>query len=206
MRVWIRRGALLVWPIALILYLFARPILAGLFPPMFGLQRIAPSVWTDTTDPQIHQRLVTMVAASHARVDRLFGEVSSAARVLICTSDACSARLGAQGPRGIAYGTFVIKLAPRGVDAIIVTHELTHIARRRTVLGPLRYPTLWREEGIAEWVAKGPAPSTCTVTKELPQGYSDRHMWRNDLDLYAQSHCAISTLIRAQGADQVLLN
>lgn len=190
-----------------LLYSQFTPVLAGICPACFGLSKAADGIWTDRPDLAHSLGIPRMVTEAHRDVQAVFGPQSSKTRVLACFTNACSKRLGAVGPRGIAYGHFVVKLSPFGIDPTILRHEFVHVARARQIgIAAMTDPA--REEGLAEWIAKGPMLARdCPPSTPLPKTAREwRRTSATDRSIYARAHCAMSRRIEIEGLASVLHN
>jgi len=188
------------------LWLKAPPVLAAYCPPCFGLHRIDNQLWVDSPDRAALLGLTQMTGFARADVDRIFGLGSADVTILVCTTQACTARLQAPDALGAAYGHRAVLITPFGIDPIVLRHELTHAARSR--LAPIwARRVLWREEGLAEWVAKGPRMARdCPAPRSLPTTLIDwtQETANNARALYAQAHCQMSREIERHGIAAII--
>ena len=71
------------------------PVLAAYCPACFGLHQIDNQLWVDNPDRAALLGLTQMTAFARADVDRIFGLGSADVTILVCTTQACTARLQA---------------------------------------------------------------------------------------------------------------
>lgn len=114
------------------------PLLAAIVAPVFaaavcpgcyGFRSVAPGVYLERGFAEAE--VLAALAAGRARVTAALGPVDTATTFLVCRSTACERRLGATGPKAVAYGSRLVVVSPRGVTDGIFAHELTHIAVKR---------------------------------------------------------------------------
>lgn len=185
----------------------APPVLAAWCPGCFDFTQVAPDVWVDSAARAQRLNLERMTRFAMEDVDAVFGPGASRVTVLICTLPACATRMKAPMALGAAYGDVAILMTPFGLDPIVLRHELTHVARHRQVW-PWERRVMWREEGLAEWIAKGPrAVWDCPAPRALPRRPAT---WRAQIGdtpsaLYAEAHCAVSREIERFGLRAVAL-
>lgn len=183
----------------------APPVLASYCPRCFGFTQIAPDLWADSPMRAQLLSLDAMTQFAREDVDAVFGPGAASVTVLMCTLPACAARMKAPMALGAAYGDVVVLMTPFGLDPIVLRHELTHVARHKQAW-PWQRIVMWREEGLAEWVAKGPrAVWDCPAPRPLPRRPSQ---WRAQIGdtpsaLYAEAHCAVSREIEIKGISAV---
>ncbi|OZM81856.1 hypothetical protein [Pseudonocardia sp. MH-G8] len=151
-----------------------------------------------------------MVVAGVGRVDEgtqrvaeFFGDLRGGPAFLACLTDACYARIGGGGERGIAVLNRAVMLSPRGIDPVIAAHELTHVELHAR-LGSATVPQ-WFDEGLAVLVSDDarylqPAGTgdRCRVEPAgpLPETLGDwLHAAGADPQVYAQAGCAVSRLL-----------
>jgi hypothetical protein len=187
------------------LWVKAPPVLAAYCPQCYGFAPFGPQLWVDSPTRAQLLDLGRMTAAAKADVAAVFGPGTTDVTVLMCTTPPCAARMKAPDALGAAYGGVAVLMTPFGIDPIVLRHELTHVARTRVAPRFMRR-VLWREEGLAEWVAKGPrVAEDCAPTRALPLTLRD---WReaaqvNPSALYAEAHCLMSREIESKGIARV---
>ncbi|KNG94061.1 hypothetical protein [Pseudaestuariivita atlantica] len=122
-------------------------------PTWFGMTRVAPGLFTDASARQ--EELAALVTDARDRSSVAFGTPSRPSRVLVCTTERCAARFGIR-TSGLAIGARTILIAPKGINATILTHEQVHIdLRRHMSLRDVLYPRFpaWFDEGLAALVS-----------------------------------------------------
>jgi hypothetical protein len=184
-------------------------------PQCYGFRPVSVNLWAERLNAIDEARLTTIVEDARQDLSSFFGGLVGSPRVLVCTDDACFRRLGGGGARAITILDVGLIVSPRGVDPVIVRHELSH-AELHAELGFLKTidgaVPQWFDEGLAVNVSDDPrylAPvgsDRCLVepTGELP---ADRHAWiqgaQNDL-LYAKAACIVSRWLGdAKGPERV---
>ncbi len=133
--------------------------LQALFPARHGLHEIADNIWSD--DPALDRHNLSMLAKARDDIAGLYGAVKATPRVILCSKQPCAnlffANGGRTGPRGKTYGARLVVLGPRGLNQIIITHELAHaelhrLMRISEMLHP-RFPA-WFDEGMSSWISQ----------------------------------------------------
>lgn len=125
-------------------------------PTSFGLQAIAPGVFTDA--PERREEFTDMLARADAQVAGIFGGVTPRWRTVLCTSATCRDTFGMKG-RAIALGDLAIVVAPSGLRTATLFHEQIHIElSARMSLGDGIYPRYpsWFNEGLATYLSGTP--------------------------------------------------
>lgn len=199
--------------------LWTQPVLAALVcPSCFGFERLSDAIYversmSDTERTQFRQAM----AQGTERVAHFYGELTAEPTVLACASDACSQRLGGGSSRGAAYWTFALRLAPLGLNPVIIAHERSHIELHRR-LGLFKFLTgaipSWFDEGVAVVVSDDPRylrpagdGDRCLATtgSSLPQTLPDwlRAAGRQH-DLYAQAACRVARWMEAHGGESAV--
>lgn len=154
------------------------------------------------------------MAEGTKRVERFYGELTAAPVVLACATDACAQRLGSGSSRGAAYLTVALRLAPLGLNPVIIAHERSHIELHRR-LGLWKFITgavpSWFDEGVAVVVSGDPRylrPAAdgdrCLVVPRtpLPQTLAAwLRMAGQQHDLYAQAACRVVRWMQAHGGE-----
>jgi hypothetical protein len=170
-------------------------------PGCYGLERLRPGLYVEPglTAPQ-RQQVVDAVDEGRRRVATFYDGLHSDPTFLACVSEACYARIGGGGERGVAVLNRAVMLSPRGVDPVIAAHELAHVELHAR-LGGAEVPQ-WFDEGLAVLVADDPrylrpegVGDRCLVEPAgpLPETLDD---WLRaagaDPHVYAQAACAVS--------------
>jgi len=134
----------------------------ALTPGVFGLSSLGNGLYTDAPDRRAEfDRLYT---ASRTQSEAFFGNMQRTPRVIICTTQDCADIFDLK-PRGLTYGKHLIFLGPKGVNKMILTHELAHI-QLHSKMGPQdvfnqRIPA-WFNEGLATHLSKDPRLTSFT--------------------------------------------
>jgi hypothetical protein len=163
-----------------------------LAPSWFGYTRLAEGVYVDTgASPGEQRAVLATIDAARARVASVFGEASARPRIIACSTDNCFVRSGGKSARGKTYGSSAILLSPRGLDPVIVAHELTHAELRHRIgdFTAWRNVPAWFDEGLAVLVSSDPrysdaewldatrggrsAPNLATLGKSTPWHYDN---------------------------------
>ena len=132
----------------------------ALAPDWFGFVEISKDIYVDKSMPS-SQRMdfLKTAQAAQARVSQFFGGLDGHPKILACSTETCFVAndFGAT-PKGQAYGSSALILSPRGLNIVIISHELTHI-ELHTRVGALRawraIPS-WFDEGLAVYVSQDP--------------------------------------------------
>ena len=130
--------------------------LQALAPRWNGLEEIAPGVFLD--DPSRAAEIRAQLADAEAAVRETLDAPLPRARMILCATETCAARfMGKHRPSGRTYGAHLVLVGPNGLNPVVLTHELAHVAlHARMSLGDVvspRFPT-WFDEGLASWVAR----------------------------------------------------
>lgn len=199
---WVLGGVLAVLLATAVGVVVAYPAVAATAcPGCYGLERVRPGLHVEPgLTPAQRQQVTDAVAEGARRVAAFFGDLRSDPQFLACLSDACYARIGGGGERGIAVLNRAVMLSPRGIDPVIAAHELTHVELHAR-LGGAAVPQ-WFDEGLAVLVSDDPryllpagSGDRCRVAAAgpLPETLGD---WLRtagaDAQVYAQAACAVS--------------
>lgn len=122
---------------------------ARVFTPwLFGMSRVGDALFADAPmSPAQRQSLVSAVDAAGRKGAAFWGESVAVPVMCACSTPACYRLLGGGQDRGHTFFGRVL-LSPRGLDAVIITHEWTHAELTRRIGGFSRVPT-WFSEGLA---------------------------------------------------------
>lgn len=161
-------------------------------PTCFGLQKAGPGLYTDAP-PERQTELREMLETADRETARFFGELISSPRVVACASQKCvEAFSRGYVASGVTFGSYAIRIAPRGIHQKVITHERMHAELHRRV-GDIRMargaiPT-WFDEGLAVLVAgddrflrrRNPAAEADIADARGQSDWArlvDRHGWR----------------------------
>lgn len=132
----------------------------ALAPDWFGFVEISKDIYVDESMPSAQRMdLLKTAQAAQARVSQFFGGLDGHPKILACSTEACFvANDFGKTPKGQAYGSSALILSPRGLNIVIISHELTHI-ELHTRVGAIRsWRTIpgWFDEGLAVYVSQDP--------------------------------------------------
>ena len=197
----------------------AEPAIAALgCPGCYGFERLAGRLYVDPAMPaETRATLRRAMGEAPDRLARFYGGSASAPVVLACSDEACQRRINGGEALGVAYGSYGLRLSPRGLDRVIVLHELSHIelnarfGTERAVLGVGGVPA-WFDERVAVVVSddpryllpEGTPGSRCRADPDvggpLPDdGREWRHSGAVDHALYARAACRVLRWMDANG-------
>ncbi len=135
----------------------AMPALAAYAcPACYGLERVTPTLYVEAAMPaQDRTKLQETIAASEVRVAGFYGSFERRPTLLACMSEACDRKLGGRGARATTYttpGGSFIRIAPRGLNETIVSHEFSHVELHRRI-------GAWKlfMEAVPAWFDEGTA-------------------------------------------------
>lgn len=163
-----------------------------------------------STAPETRDTAKATIEEARTRVRAFYGSLEAHPRVLLCQTDDCYRPLGG-GSRGVALLDQALILSPRGIDAVIATHELAHVEfhRRIGLRATLsRSVPQWFDEGLAvavsddpRYLAPGSQPDRC---RSQPDGDlpTSRTAWieaPQSVDLYAKAACKVSRWLGSHG-------
>lgn len=192
-------AAALVW--------FLPALRGALMPWAFGLERAAPGVWVEgTMTPAARADLVAEITAARARIAAFYGPPRAHLTVLACATEICDRALGGRGAAAVTYSAgavSVVRLAPRGLGPVILTHELAHTEThaRLGLWGQIsgRMPT-WFDEGLSVVISNdprylGPSLGRACLRRPRPDLPTSPFDWAPqaaaDRRLYAEAACAV---------------
>lgn len=187
-------------------------------PACYGFADAGSGLYVEAaTEPAERARLARLVDGARQRVRAFFGDLQAAPMVFLCISEACYRQV-AGGSRGITYLDVALFLSPRGLDAVIATHELTHaefharIGLAGNLLG--RVPA-WFDEGLAvvvsddrRYLAPPEAGDRCLAepSNALPENVRD---WARaagrEPTIYADAGCRVGRWLAGKGGAQAAL-
>lgn len=118
-------------------------------PTAMGLTQVAEGVWIDNAQ-QADAALADLRAAEQT-IAAFYGQPPRPPRLILCTTEDCADRLGLRS-RGLTYGAHLVLISPKGMNDVIMAHELSHVALHQSygfsdTFGP-RFPS-WFDEGLA---------------------------------------------------------
>ena len=130
-----------------------------LVPSWFGFSEISEGVYVDDQmSPSQRQEFLKTLSLSKERVSAFFGSIEGSSKVFACSTEECFISHGGVGAKGKAYGESMLLLSPRGLDALIASHELTHIELHGRVGAFRSWRAIppWFDEGLAVLVSEDP--------------------------------------------------
>ncbi len=186
-------------------------------PRCYGLVPVSPGLYVEAAMPLADRTaLRATIAGAEAQVAAFYGSFDRRPTVLACATEACDRRLGGRGARATTFGTWFIRLSPRGLDATIVAHEFSHVEFHARV-GELRLISgavpAWFDEGLAVIVSRdtrylafdaagGSSVGRCVAEPrgDLP---SSPFEWAESSGktpgLYAEAACGVMRWMEANG-------
>jgi hypothetical protein len=120
------------------------------------MERLTPNLVVESGMPAAtRDQLRSDAEAAEAKVRLFYGVFARYPILVACSTDECDRRLGGRGARAVTMTipfVSIIRLAPRGLNLTILTHEFSHVElhRRIGVLKLLRGAIpAWFDEGVA---------------------------------------------------------
>ncbi|MBL7255323.1 hypothetical protein [Paractinoplanes lichenicola] len=207
---WVLTGvAALVVAIAAGLALAYPAVAATTCPGCYGLTKVGDGLYSerDLSAAQ-KQQLTTVAADARRRVEEFYGGRESDPRLVACFTDSCYDRIGGGGEKGIAILDRAVMLSPRGLDAVIASHEMSHVELSRR-LRDGEVPQ-WFDEGLAVVVSQdprylgahcdvpydGPLPETLPAWLEAASA---------DQQVYSRAACRVQRWLDATGGRNAVL-
>lgn len=208
--------ALLVLSLLIVLNTAREPGMRALAcPGCFGFERAAPGLFVERAMGEAARaELVRAKAWAGARVAGFYGSRESRPRVLACASEACYQRLGGRFSVGASWGSFGIRLSPRGLNRVVMAHEMAHseLAHRVGLSKAITHQVpVWFNEGLAVVISGDPAflggtqdRPRCLIPPlaQMPETPRD---WiiiaRGDPALYAKAGCAVLVWLDRAGPE-----
>lgn len=191
-------------------------VAAAACPGCYGLAELEEGVYTESglSDPQRSQ-VRQVIQRAHELVADFYGSQESSPSLLVCLTDACYSRIGGKKERGIAILNRSVMLSPRGVDAVIASHEMSHVELHNRLTSAADLPQ-WFDEGLAvvvsndaRYLAPESAADRCLIApaEPLPGTLEE---WLSaaskDAGTYAKSACQVSRWLRENGGRAGLLS
>jgi hypothetical protein len=200
---WVIGGVLAVLVLAVGGVLLTYPSVGAITcPGCYGLTSVRDGVYTERGlgDAQ-REQLVALANDADRRVAGFYGERRTTPRLLACFSDGCYSRIGGGGEKGIAVLNRAVMLSPRGLDAVIASHEMSHVELHERLD---RTIPQWFDEGLAvvvsqdprylgdhcERVFDGPLPETLTGWLDAVSA---------DQQVYSKAGCRVQRWLDANG-------
>jgi hypothetical protein len=171
-------------------------------PGCFGLTRVGDNLYGERglTAAQRDQ-LTTIAAEARRRVEAFYGGRESDPRLVACFTDGCYSRIGGGGEKGIAVLDRAVMLSPRGLDAVIASHEVAHVELHRRLDGEVPQ---WFDEGLAVVVSDDPrylgehcrVPFDGPLPQTLPAWLAAAGA---DPQVYSRAACRVQRWLDANG-------
>jgi hypothetical protein len=199
---------------------FAQPGFAALIcPRCFGFAPLQDALYVESTMPDdTRAKLFAARASGEKKVADFYGGLQTAPRILACATRACADRIGSGNSKGAAYLSVGLRLAPEGIDPVIIAHERSHVELHGRI-GLLNFWTgaipTWFDEGLAVVVSDDPRyfrPAAegdrCRSTPDgpMPERLND---WLkaagSDHMLYARAACRVLRWSERNGGRQAVL-
>jgi uncharacterized protein YceK len=158
-------------------------------PSWFGFSEIGENVYADDQmSASQRQELLKILDLAKNRVSAFFDGIEGSSKVFACSTEKCFVSNGGVTAKGKAYGDSMVLLSPRGLDVVMVAHELSHIElhKRIGVFRSWREIPHWFDEGLAVLVSEDPrytegawlqatdngrnAPELSAIGKAIPLG------------------------------------
>ncbi|GIH96453.1 hypothetical protein ACFFMN_22150 [Planobispora siamensis] len=179
-------------------------------PGCYGLERLGPDLYTEADLPAgQRRRMAEVVQEADRRVRDFYGGRTSAPRILACVTEDCYRRIGGGRERGVAVLNRAVILSPRGVDPVIVSHEMSHVELHERLGSAGGRVPQWFDEGLAVVVSADPryllpetAADRCRVGPEGPLPATLEQWLRAagaDEQVYARSACRVHRWMAADG-------
>ncbi|MBB4694082.1 hypothetical protein [Paractinoplanes abujensis] len=179
-------------------------------PGCYGLTRAGDGLYTERGLSEAQRdQLATLAADARRRVEAFYGGRVSDPRLLACFTDGCYDRIGGGGEKGIAILNRAVMLSPRGLDAVIASHEMSHVELHQRLRGG-EVPQ-WFDEGLAVVVSgdprylgprcdvayDGPLPETLPAWLEAAGA---------DQQVYSRAGCRVQRWLDAGGGRDAVLS
>ncbi|SEG24070.1 hypothetical protein SAMN05444920_102313 [Nonomuraea solani] len=181
-------------------------IAATTCPGCYGLTELEEGVYTeDGLSAQQKSQVRQTVTQSRELIAAFYGSRASSPTLLICLTEPCYTRIGGGKERGIAVLNRSVMLSPKGINAAIASHEMSHVELHTRLTSGAEIPQ-WFDEGLAVVVANDPrylAPESASdrclsaPTNPLPVTLEQ---WLStaskDTNTYAKSACQVTRWLR----------
>ena len=130
-----------------------------LAPGWFGFTQISHNVYVDDEMPEDQQQdILKTLSFAKKRVSTFFDGLQGSPKVFACSTEECFISHGGISAKGKAYGSSMLLLSPRGLNVVIMAHELSHIelSYRIGTIRTARTIPAWFNEGLAVLVSEDP--------------------------------------------------
>ncbi|MGJ6968453.1 hypothetical protein ACSDR0_41755 [Streptosporangium sp. G11] len=186
-------------------------------PGCYGMKQVRPGLYLEPGLPPTRERQVAeVIDAANRRVADFYGGRRSSPDILACVTTTCYQKIGGGRERGIAVLNRAVMLSPNGIDAVIASHEMSHVELHARLGSDAGLIPQWFDEGLAVVVSDDPRylkpegiGDRCRVATQggaLPQTLDD---WlrtaKADQDTYAKAACRASQWLQANGGSKAVL-
>ncbi|UBU10351.1 hypothetical protein [Nonomuraea gerenzanensis] len=185
-------------------------------PGCYGLTELEASVHTEADLSQAQKaQIQRTVTEARRRITTFYGSRTSSPTLLACATESCYQRIGGGRERGIAVLNRAVMLSPKGLDAVIASHEMSHVELHTRLTSGEEVPQ-WFDEGLAvvvsddrRYLAPATSADRCLTspTGPLPVTLDE---WLSaaskDAGTYAKSACQVSRWLRDNGGRTGLLS
>ncbi|MEU6715319.1 hypothetical protein ABZ897_27975 [Nonomuraea sp. NPDC046802] len=156
-----------------------------------------------------------VVEQSRETIATFYGAQTSSPSLLICLTESCYERIGGGKERGIAVLNRAVMLSPRGMDAVIASHEMSHVELHTRLASGAEVPQ-WFDEGLAvvvsddpRYLRPEPAADRCLISPSGPLPVTLEE-WLStaskDAGTYGKAACQVSRWLREKGGSTGLLS
>lgn len=140
--------------LVLVMLYFTQPsYYRALTPSLFGLQEVAPNIFTDR--PNRLPDIRNFIRKARENSGQFFGKKSAEPTYILCMTQDCADIFGAL-PLGLTLGYQRVIIAPDGFSQRVFNHEQVHVDLHRLMglrgFFSTRYP-MWFNEGLAEYLS-----------------------------------------------------
>ncbi|WP_433430786.1 hypothetical protein [Nonomuraea sp. CA-141351] len=185
-------------------------------PGCYGLTELEQGVYAEPGLSEAQRAQIRQVAAdARKRVATFYGTRVSSPTLLVCLTESCYQHIGGGKERGIAILNRSVMLSPRGVNAVISSHEMSHVELHTRLTSGAEVPQ-WFDEGLAVVVSDDPrylasksSPDRCLVAPTVPLP-ATLEEWTGtasrDPGTYAKSACQVSRWLHQNGDHAAILS
>jgi len=187
-------------------------------PACFGFVRVNDRIFVNAEMTEVQRAGIEAdYAIAVQRVGQFYRSFAHRPVVLACSTAKCDRRLGGRGAAARAFGSTFIHVSPRGINAVILAHEFSHIElHARVGLRRLSSFPAWFDEGLAVIVSDdarylkpgetGAARCTEEPSDNLPVGMFEwARVAGRTSGLYASAACKVLRLMDANGGRDGLI-
>ncbi|GLQ34987.1 hypothetical protein GCM10007939_12700 [Amylibacter marinus] len=125
----------------------------ALTPSFFGMQEIAPRIYTDS--PERSGQITEAIKKAEYNSLQFFTEISARPTYIICLKSNCEEIFGRM-PLGLTLGYHRVLISPKGFTPSVLNHERIHVDLHALMgfqdLYRQRFPA-WFDEGLSEFLS-----------------------------------------------------